>query len=91
MTQTDEMVDDDLLSMTRAELVKEIMRLRDGIRRHRDSSGHDLCWHHPELWVLLPDATDPAPLVPPWPEFLRGCVRYRSSLDLAFRPPPTAG
>lgn len=52
-----------------------------GIRAHRDSSGHDLCWHHPALWGLLPDQTDPMPTVPTWPEFLRGCLKYRESLD----------
>ena len=29
-------------------------RLRAGIRAHRDSTGHALCWHHPALWGLLP-------------------------------------
>jgi hypothetical protein len=74
-------VDDDLDAMTRDQLVAEVKRLRDGIRAHRDSTGHDLCWHHPALWALLPDATDPLPTVPTWPEFLRGCLRYRQSLD----------
>ncbi|HEY3240217.1 MAG TPA: hypothetical protein VGL92_11670 [Acidimicrobiia bacterium] len=62
-------------------MVQEVIRLREGIRRHRDSTGHDLCWHHPQLWALLPEATDPMPNVPAWPEFLRGCIRYRQSLD----------
>ena len=43
--------------------------------------GHELCWHHPALWGLLPEKTDPIPTVPAWPEFIRGCVRYRQSLD----------
>lgn len=59
-------------------------RLRAGIRAHRDSSGHGLCWHHPELWGLLPERTDPLPEVPEWPQFLRGCIRYRQSLDEAL-------
>jgi hypothetical protein len=29
----------------------------------------------------LPEKTDPIPVVPEWPEFIRGCVRYRQSLD----------
>jgi hypothetical protein len=74
-------IDGDLSSMTRDALVEEVRRLREGIRRHRDSSGQELCWHHPELWGLLPTSTDPLPAVPDWPEFLRGCVRYRESLD----------
>jgi hypothetical protein len=75
------MEDDDLISLAREDLVQEVMRLREGIRRHRDSTGHELCWHHPELWGLLPEETDPLPAVPEWPQFLRGCVRYRQSLD----------
>jgi hypothetical protein len=74
-------MDDDLDGMTRDDLAAEVKKLRDGIRRHRDSTGHDLCWHHPALWGLLPEKTDPVPAVPDWPEFLRGCVKYRQSLD----------
>jgi hypothetical protein len=74
-------VDDDLDRMTREQLLAEVRRLRAGIRTHRDSTGHDLCWHHPDLWRLLPEQTDPVPIVPSWPEFLRGCLRYRQSLD----------
>jgi hypothetical protein len=48
---------------------------------HRDSFGHELCWHHPNLWGLLPEKTDPQPSVPGWPQFLRGCIQYRESLD----------
>lgn len=29
--------------MSRQDLIDEIIRLRNGIRQHRDSSGHDLC------------------------------------------------
>ena len=74
-------MDDDLERMSHEQLIEEIRRLRTGIRRHRDSSGHELCWHHPELWSLLPEKTDPIPIVPDWPQFLRGCIRYRQSLD----------
>jgi len=74
-------VDDDLQTMTREQLMAEAKRLRAGIRKHRDSSGHELCWHHPALWGLLPERTDPMPTVPTWPEFLGGCLRYRRSLD----------
>lgn len=74
-------MDGDLAEMTREQLMAEVQRLRDGIRRHRDSTGHELCWHHPGLWKLLPEATDPLPKVPEWPQFLQGCIRYRQSLD----------
>ncbi|CAN7464269.1 hypothetical protein LJR219_003090 [Phenylobacterium sp. LjRoot219] len=74
-------MDDDLDGLSREELIAEAKRLRAGIRRHRDASGQELCWHHPALWGLLPEPLDPAIAVPPWPKFLRGCVRYRESLD----------
>jgi hypothetical protein len=74
-------MDEDLANFDRDALIAEVKRLRAGIRRHRDSAGHDLCWHHPQLWGLLPKSTDPIPSVPDWPQFLRGCVRYRESLD----------
>jgi hypothetical protein len=74
-------MDDDLDSMDRAQLIAEIKKLRRGIRTHRDSTEHDLCWHHPKLWGLLPEKADPQPAVPDWPQFMRGCVRYRQSLD----------
>jgi hypothetical protein len=74
-------MDDDLEGLSREQLVSEVKRLRQGIRAHRDSSGHDLCWHHPELWGLLPEKIAPEVAVPPWPRFLRGCLRYRESLE----------
>ena len=42
---------------------------------------HGLCWHHPQLRDLLPERTDPKIMVPDWPQFMRGCIRYRQSLD----------
>jgi hypothetical protein len=74
-------MDEDLVNMSPEELLNEVRKLRHGIRAHRDSTGHELCWHHPELWGLLPEQQDPIPIVPDWPEFIRGCVRYRQSLD----------
>lgn len=74
-------MDADLEHLTRDELIAEVRRLRTGIRAHRDSSGHDLCWHHPQLWGLLPEPVPRHIAVPDWPQFLRGCIRYRQSLD----------
>ena len=74
-------MDEDLAGLDCAALIAEVKRLRAGIREHRDSFGHELCWHHPKLWGLLPEASDPLPTVPDWPEFLRGCLKYRESLD----------
>jgi hypothetical protein len=75
-TEGEARMDEDLVSMSREQLIEEVRKLRGGIRAHRDSTGHDLCWHHPALWGLLPEKQDPVPTVPEWPEFLRGCIRY---------------
>ncbi len=74
-------MDDDLDGMTREQLTAEVKRLREAVRAHRDSSGHDLCWHHPAMWSLLPERSDRLPVVPEWPQFMRGCIKYRQSLD----------
>ena len=74
-------MDEDLTNMSSDQLIEEVQKLRDGIRKHRDSSGQELCWHHPQLWGLLPEKTDPLPTVPEWPQFIEGCVKYRKSLD----------
>ena len=81
-------MDDDLEEMSREQLIGEVKRLRQGIRQHRDSDRQELCWHHPALWGLLPEKTDPVPVVPDWPQFMQGCVRYRQSLDEQARDAP---
>ena len=75
--------DRDLDAFTREQLMAEVRKLRQAIRGHRDASGHALCWHHPDLWGLLPEGLrDPEVQVPAWPQFMRGCIRYRQSLDV---------
>jgi hypothetical protein len=81
-------MDEDLADLDREALITEVKRLRAGIREHRDSSGHELCWHQPKLWGLLPEKSDPLPIVPAWPQFLRGCIKYRESLDQQLRDTP---
>lgn len=70
-------MDDDLADMNREQLAADVRKLRDAIRRHRDSSGHALCWHHPDMWNLLPERTDQQP------PGRNSCTvaRYRESLD----------
>ncbi|WP_439519298.1 hypothetical protein [Hydrogenophaga sp.] len=74
-------MDQDLEGLSREELVTELVKLRNAVRAHRDTSMHDLCWHHPGMWDLLPEKSAINPVVPEWPVFLRGCLRYRQSLD----------
>ena len=83
-------LDSDLDGLGREQLVAEVRRLRAGIRQHRDGTGHDLCWHHPQLWGLLPEKVLPEVAVPPWPKFLRGCLRYREALDRELPDAPPA-
>ena len=84
-------MDEDLEPLSRDQLLEEVRRLRAGIRAHRDATGDELCWHHPALWALLPEEVVPAIAVPDWPQFLRGCIRYRQSLDLQAPRAPRTG
>jgi hypothetical protein len=72
--------DYDLGLMSADGLMTEVLKLRAGIRAHRDATGHNLCWYVPELWALLPDKVEPKPDVPVTEEFLRKCAEYRASL-----------
>lgn len=74
-------MDDDLNDLTRTDLIDEVVKLRNAVRTHRDSTGHALCWQHPALWQLLPEQSPVLPVVPEWPVFLKGCLQYRQSLD----------
>ncbi|HZH96706.1 MAG TPA: hypothetical protein VEY06_12505 [Flavisolibacter sp.] len=74
-------MDEELQFMSKNQLIEEIKKLRMGIREHRDSTGHNLCWHHPKLWSLLPEKINPKISVPEWSEFMKGCIQYRQSLD----------
>lgn len=73
--------DDDLNSMTEAQLRQEVVKLRNAIREQRDQRGHDLCWYLPELWEVLPEKIYPRPVVPPWSEFIQRCAAFRQSLE----------
>jgi len=73
--------DQDLGAMGQAELLAAAKAMRAAIRTHRDTSMHALCWHHPDMWALLPDSPPGGLIVPEWPQFMRGCTRYRESLD----------
>jgi len=40
-----------------------------------------LCFVWLYLWNLLPENIDHQPTIPDWSQFMRGCVKYRESLD----------
>lgn len=83
-------MDEDLKLKSREQLIAEVKQLRAGIRTHRDSTGHDLCWYHPELWSLLPERAEPSVVAPSWPKFMNGCIHYRQSLDRQLPDAPRA-
>jgi hypothetical protein len=83
--------DADLSALSHQALLALARQMRAAIRAHRDASGHDLCWHHPDLWKLLPDPPKGGQVVPDWPEFLRGCILYRASLDRELGEAPRTG
>ena len=66
--------------MSHADLITEVMKLREGSGPPRQ---------HGTGPVLAPSGAlgaaagtdDPIPEVPEWPQFMRGCVMYRQSLD----------
>ena len=74
-------MDSDLNDMRRSQLIESLIKLRNAVRVHCDSSAHDLCWHHPELWNFLPEKSNVRQVVPEWPVFLLGFLKYRQSLD----------
>ena len=80
--------DADLDGLDHDALLARAKEMRRAIREHRDSIGHDLCWHHPNLWALLPDSPPGGLIVPDWPQFMRGCIRYRQSLDVQLAEAP---
>jgi hypothetical protein len=78
-------VDEDFEKMTREQLIAEARRLRAGIRKHHDSTGLDLCWHHPALWSLLPETTGPVPTVPAGRSFCGAAYGIASRSTSSFR------
>ena len=69
-------VDDDLSELDREALIAEVKRLRAGIRSHRDSSGHELCWHHPTCGVCY--LNEPIPSRP-FPSGRSSCADVSST------------
>jgi uncharacterized membrane protein YfcA len=61
-----------------------VIRLRAGIRAHRDI-GLVLCWHHPQLWGLLLEPIPRNLAVPDWPQLLWKALATQSG----SAPPPS--
>lgn len=68
-------------------LYQRVQKLENAIRKHRDASGHDLCWENDiELWSVLDGECVPRKEVPSWCDFIQNCAKYRASLDQERKP-----
>lgn len=73
-------MDDDLKNKKLEEVKEELLKLRNGIRYHRDQKGDDRCWlDDVELYKLLPEQRDADFTLPPKDEFARDCARFWQS------------
>lgn len=71
------MVDGDLVGLNYIELQHEVMKLREGIRNHRDQKGDDNCWLDDyALYGLLPEKIKADPQLPDKQLMMLNCSRY---------------
>ena len=69
--------DRDLKPMVAPELRREGMRLRNGIRRHRNAHNNDRCWIlDSELYRLLPESLNAGTITIPRELVLKNCRAY---------------
>ncbi|MBI4151515.1 VOC family protein [Candidatus Woesearchaeota archaeon] len=72
--------DNDLLTLDPVKLKAELLRLRQGIREHRDEKGHGRCWLDDlRLYDLLPEKLPADTTLPPREEFLENCARFHET------------
>lgn len=63
-------------------LKQRVRELEDAIRKHREQTGHNMCWENDEeLWAVLKDGVKIDHTAPPWQEFMTKCAAYRASKD----------
>lgn len=69
--------DPDVKAMPLSELRREVMRLRQAIRRHRDAEGNARCWHNDlALYAVLPEEKPAGRMDGPEDALLGNCRRY---------------
>lgn len=70
-------LDQDLLSLSARQMRKEITRLRNAIREHRDEKGHGRCWLDDQrLYAVLLENQTADFSLPSRDEFLANCGLY---------------
>lgn len=74
----DNKIDPDIRHMSIADLEMEIMKLRNGIRTHRDQKGDENCWLDDQLYLygLLPETKEADPQLPDKELMMLNCSRY---------------
>jgi hypothetical protein len=71
-------VDEDVQGMSVYELMREVMILRNGIRKHRDQKGDENCWLDDQFYLygLLPEKINADPQLPDKDLMMLNCSRY---------------
>lgn len=70
-------MDEDILLMGHLRALREIMRLRKAIRKHRDAKNNERCWlNDGKLYQVLPEKKGATPIVLSECTFLRNCKHY---------------
>lgn len=60
----------------------KIAGLEEAIKKHREQTGHNMCWENDEeLWSVLKDGVVIDHTPPNWCEFMTKCAQYRASKD----------
>ena len=77
LNQTNVKLDQDLLTLSARQMRKEITRLRNAIREHRNEKGHGRCWLDDQrLYAVLLENQTADFSLPSREEFLTNCAAY---------------
>ena len=75
-----EVCDGELSTLSREELIAEVVGLRNIIREHRDQRGDDRCWLDDFLlYAALPDRIPALSTLPPKEVFMPSCERFHDT------------
>lgn len=76
--QSSKGVDSDVMRMNYGQLHAEVMKLRTGIRTHRDQKGDENCWLDDQMYLygLLPEKIGANPELPSKELMMFNCSRY---------------
>lgn len=63
-------------------MMNRIKELEAAIKKHREQTGHEMCWENDEeLWAVLGDDVKVDHTPPEWCEFIQKCAEYRKSRE----------